>query len=462
MPYVSDKQRKFMHARHPGIAARWDAEIKGKKSRRELVEKNKRDRQKAALKAQAAQTGQTQKQVRAARVAANQQQHAAYVARRFPAAKPSPMYRLAGVRIPGGRVAVGTGLVGAGILGGAAVGSAFKKKPEPELVGKATKKDAAQTGAGAAAGGAGAAGLYVGGGYAVNKPLQRWARNDPQSKKLMSRYSREMKVPKGGFKGSAVDYATRDKFYRNIPAGVKGAGLRRALARTHGSHWYGRMIVPVALAGAATGGTAVIASKSDERVLIAKKRTTFAQRQLAPVLNQANQMAGQHIADADAKVAHRIAQVNNTIGNLNAASTHAANKVNNASKLIGRRTALGIGGGLIVGMTAGEAGRQGVLHLVNRRKKQEPVVVKIKKDSDYPFLLSNIREQVQIGIPETRRNPISPLQMLAASNIVGEGVVKVKSRNPFFRTSRTQAGVHQIALGSTMAVQPLGIGRSLW
>ena len=26
MPYVSDAQRKFMHARHPGIAARWDRE----------------------------------------------------------------------------------------------------------------------------------------------------------------------------------------------------------------------------------------------------------------------------------------------------------------------------------------------------------------------------------------------------------------------------------------------------
>ncbi len=27
MPYQSDKQRRFMHARHPGIAARWDQEI---------------------------------------------------------------------------------------------------------------------------------------------------------------------------------------------------------------------------------------------------------------------------------------------------------------------------------------------------------------------------------------------------------------------------------------------------
>ena len=26
MPYKSDKQRKFMHAKHPKIAARWDKE----------------------------------------------------------------------------------------------------------------------------------------------------------------------------------------------------------------------------------------------------------------------------------------------------------------------------------------------------------------------------------------------------------------------------------------------------
>lgn len=35
MPYKSDKQRKFMHARHPEIAKRWDKETGGK------VEKSK-------------------------------------------------------------------------------------------------------------------------------------------------------------------------------------------------------------------------------------------------------------------------------------------------------------------------------------------------------------------------------------------------------------------------------------
>lgn len=33
MPYKSDKQRKFMHAKHPAIAAKWDAEIHKSKVR---------------------------------------------------------------------------------------------------------------------------------------------------------------------------------------------------------------------------------------------------------------------------------------------------------------------------------------------------------------------------------------------------------------------------------------------
>ena len=28
MPFASDKQRRFMHARHPDIAARWEREAK--------------------------------------------------------------------------------------------------------------------------------------------------------------------------------------------------------------------------------------------------------------------------------------------------------------------------------------------------------------------------------------------------------------------------------------------------
>lgn len=31
MPYKSDKQRRFLHAQHPEIAKKWDAEIRSKK-----------------------------------------------------------------------------------------------------------------------------------------------------------------------------------------------------------------------------------------------------------------------------------------------------------------------------------------------------------------------------------------------------------------------------------------------
>ena len=34
MPYKSDKQRKYMHVKHPGIAKRWDAEIRAKRGKR--------------------------------------------------------------------------------------------------------------------------------------------------------------------------------------------------------------------------------------------------------------------------------------------------------------------------------------------------------------------------------------------------------------------------------------------
>lgn len=38
MPYKSDKQRRFMHAKHPEIAKRWDAEMHGK-TRMDIVKK---------------------------------------------------------------------------------------------------------------------------------------------------------------------------------------------------------------------------------------------------------------------------------------------------------------------------------------------------------------------------------------------------------------------------------------
>jgi hypothetical protein len=39
MPYQSEAQRRFMHARHPDIAARWDKEYGGKVQKKKLPSK---------------------------------------------------------------------------------------------------------------------------------------------------------------------------------------------------------------------------------------------------------------------------------------------------------------------------------------------------------------------------------------------------------------------------------------
>lgn len=41
MPYKSDAQRRFMHAKHPDIAARWDKEYPNQKGLPEKVGKTR-------------------------------------------------------------------------------------------------------------------------------------------------------------------------------------------------------------------------------------------------------------------------------------------------------------------------------------------------------------------------------------------------------------------------------------
>jgi hypothetical protein len=41
MPYVSDKQRRYMHSQHPDIAARWDKEMRKKGTRKKTRRKAK-------------------------------------------------------------------------------------------------------------------------------------------------------------------------------------------------------------------------------------------------------------------------------------------------------------------------------------------------------------------------------------------------------------------------------------
>lgn len=41
MPYRSDKQRKFMHAKHPEIAKKWDAKYGGKVVKKKPTKKKR-------------------------------------------------------------------------------------------------------------------------------------------------------------------------------------------------------------------------------------------------------------------------------------------------------------------------------------------------------------------------------------------------------------------------------------
>lgn len=42
MPFKSDKQRKYMHAKHPEIAARWDKKYGGKVVKKKSTVKRKK------------------------------------------------------------------------------------------------------------------------------------------------------------------------------------------------------------------------------------------------------------------------------------------------------------------------------------------------------------------------------------------------------------------------------------
>lgn len=42
MPYRSAKQRRFMHARHPAIAARWDKKYGGKVVKKKAATRRKK------------------------------------------------------------------------------------------------------------------------------------------------------------------------------------------------------------------------------------------------------------------------------------------------------------------------------------------------------------------------------------------------------------------------------------
>lgn len=42
MPYRSDRQRRYMHAKHPEIAAKWDRKYGGKVAKKKATKKTRR------------------------------------------------------------------------------------------------------------------------------------------------------------------------------------------------------------------------------------------------------------------------------------------------------------------------------------------------------------------------------------------------------------------------------------
>lgn len=210
-----------------------------------------RQRQRRRLREQAAKTGKTQKQVRQERAANRASQMAGKQSpidekiARMTTRKPSPLYRLAGKKIPGGRLTVGTGLT----LGG--IGAGW---------GLASKSDNRDRATAAAVGGAGTYGLYRGGSYAANMTTRNAGRKDPVSNKLMGLHRKKHGLPTGPLAdvrrhGTKAQKQAVDDFYRTIPHGVKFSGTRRLLARTYGAGAHGRMAIPVAVAGGAGGLT---------------------------------------------------------------------------------------------------------------------------------------------------------------------------------------------------------------
>lgn len=135
----------------------------------------------------------------------------------------------------------------------------------------------------------------------------------------------------------------------------------------------------------------------------------------------------------------------------NQAANQAVSNFERRAPRIGLKTGVAAGVGLGGGATLGELGRQEVKRQYDKRS--------VRKDDIpagyYPYLLPTIREEIA-GIPATRRNPISPLQQLAGARLMADGTRKIRSHNPFFRTSRTREGMRQLVMGQQMVNRGAG------
>jgi hypothetical protein len=159
-----------------------------------------------------------------------------------------------------------------------------------------------------------------------------------------------------------------------------------------------------------------------------------------------------------------------TAETINRAGRKAAEDIEGAGSRTAKKIGWGIGGGLAAGIgggvTIGEIGRQGVKGFSNRQQQrradQRELAVRRarpvrKADADYPFLLSTIRREAGIGgMPESRSNPVSPLQMLAASGVMAEGYSKWRNESLFRKKKHRQQAMYEILMGQSVAQRGVG------
>jgi hypothetical protein len=155
------------------------------------------------------------------------------------------------------------------------------------------------------------------------------------------------------------------------------------------------------------------------------------------------------------------ATVDDAIRNAQRAAEETTRNATNAGQRATKRGALylasGIGGGIGGGMTVGYGAKRAIDPDRKRQQRRNRSQYALAKADSYDDFRNRVLADVN-GIPPWRRNPISPLQMVAASNMIGEGLADIRSRNPFFRRRRTIRGVQQMAMGQQMAYR--GVGES--
>lgn len=276
--------------------------------------------------------------------------------------------------------------------------------------------------------------------------------------------------------GEGIGWGPERFFSGRTESEVKAAGKARGaasknryFARVYGTnaHVLRRYVAPTAAVASAAGGVSLYrqhkAGKPVRKSLVEMREV---EKSYFSAANRASRVAARRSAREarqaarggaliQRKVAKPVAaEIDRSVDRANAAlkatGEEVVRNVERRAPRIGLKTGLAIGTGVGGGLTLGELGRQEI-----RRQYERPVRKDDIPAGYYPYLLPTIREDIA-GIPETRRNPISPLQQIAGSRLMADGTRKIRSHNPFFRTRRTREGMKQVVMGQQMVNRGAG------